>query len=59
MALYLGNDEIKRKVISNNIIYSFKLFTEIIMTNGVRLLSSDNYTLKDSNGLYLTVKGDN
>ena len=44
MGLYLGNSE-NLKVNLNNTI-----------TNGIRLLSSDNYTLKDSNGLYLTVK---
>lgn len=55
MSLYLGNSE-KLKVNLNNIIYRFKLFSENPITNGIRLLSSDNYTLKDSNGLYLTVK---
>ena len=59
MALYLGGDEIKRKVILNNIVYYFKLFTSTPMTNGIRLLSSDNYTLKDTDGLYLTAKEDN
>lgn len=55
MGLYLGNSE-KLKVNLNNVIYRFNLFAEIPITNGIRLLSSDNYTLKDSNGLYLTVK---
>lgn len=55
MGLYLGNSE-NLKVNLNNIIYHFNLFAEIPITNGIRLLSSDNYTLKDSNGLYLTVK---
>lgn len=59
MALYLGSDKINRKVILNNIEYCFRLFTKTPMTNGIRLLSSDDYTLKDSNGLYLTVKEDN
>ena len=55
MGLYLGNSE-KLKVNLNNVIYRFNLFSENPITNGIRLLSSDNYTLKDSNGLYLTVK---
>ena len=55
MSLYLGNSK-KLKVNLNNIIYRFKLFSENPITKGIRLLSSDNYTLKDSNGLYLTVK---
>ena len=55
MSLYLGNSE-KLKVNLNNAIYSFKSFSENPITNGIRLLSSDNYTLKDFNGIYLTVK---
>ena len=55
MSLYLGNSE-KLKVNLNNIIYRFMLFSKNPITNGIRLLSFDNYTLKDSNGLYLTVK---
>lgn len=55
MSLYLGNSE-KLEVNLNNIIYRFKLFSENPITNGIRLLSSDNYILKDSNGLYLTIK---
>ena len=54
MSLYLGNSK-KLKVNLNNIIYRIKLFYENPITNGIRLLSSDNYTLKDSNGLYLTI----
>lgn len=55
MSLYLGNSE-KLKVNLNNVIYRFMLFSKNPITNGIRLLSSDNYTLKDSNGLYLTIK---
>lgn len=55
MSLYLGNSK-KLEVNLNNIIYRFKLFSENPITNGIRLLSSDNYILKDSNGLYLTIK---
>lgn len=55
MSLYLGNSK-KLKVNLNNVIYRFMLFSKNPITNGIRLLSSDNYTLKDSNGLYLTIK---
>ena len=55
MSLYLGNSK-KLKVNLNNVIYRFMLFSKNPITNGIRLLSSDNYTLKDSNGIYLTVK---
>lgn len=55
MALYLGNS-VKLKTSINNIIYRFNLFSETPITNGVRLLSLDEYILKDSNGLYLTAK---
>lgn len=55
MSLYLGNSK-KLKVNLNNVLYRFMLFSKNPITNGIRLLSSDNYTLKDSNGLYLTIK---
>ena len=55
MSLYLGNSE-KLKINLNNVIYRFMLFSKNPITNGIRLLSSDNYILKDSNGLYLTIK---
>ena len=55
MALYLGSSE-KLKVVSDNVKYGFNLYSKTPITNGIRLLSSDNYILKDSRGLYLTVK---
>lgn len=55
MALYLGSGD-KQKVVLNGAVYCLNLFTKVAITNGIRLLSSDNYILKDSNGLYLTVK---
>lgn len=57
MALYVGSEE-KRKVILDGVVYRFNLFTTAPITNFIRLLSLDNYTLKDSNGLYLTVEED-
>lgn len=57
MALYVGNSD-KQKIILNGVVYNFNLYTTIPITNFIRLLSSDNYTLKDSEGLYLTVEED-
>lgn len=55
MALYVGDKE-KRKVILDGVVYRLNLFTSTPITNFIRLLSSDNYTLKDSEGLYLTIE---
>lgn len=55
MALYLGSGD-KLKVVSDSVIYCLNFFSETPITNGIRLLSSDNYILIDSNGLYLSVK---
>lgn len=54
MALYLGNEKIKINI--NGIVYNLNLFSETLILNGDILLSSDDYILKDSNGLYLTTK---
>lgn len=54
MALYLGNNE-KLKININNIAY----YLNILSLKPVTLSSSDGYVLKDSNGLYLTVKSYN
>lgn len=54
MALYLGRDKIKINL--DGVVYYLNLFSKIPITNGVRLLSSNGYILKDSNGLYVTTK---
>lgn len=54
MALYLGSDEVDINL--GGILYRLNLFSEIPITNGVLLLSSDGYVLKDLNGIYLTAK---
>jgi hypothetical protein len=54
MALYLGTDKVQINL--NGIIYSLNIFSENSILKGIRLLSSDGYVLKDSNGLYLTAK---
>lgn len=55
MALYLGSSN-KQKIVLDGNTYFMNLFSKILITNGEVLLSSDNYILKDSNGLFLTVK---
>lgn len=54
MALYLGGNKIKINL--NGIVYSLNLFSSNPILNGVLLLSSEGYILRDSNGLYLTTK---
>ena len=56
MALYLGSSKTKLKVNLNGVAYYLNLFSKQPITNGIRMLSSENYILKDSNGLYLTIK---
>lgn len=55
MALYLGSSD-KQKIVLDGNTYFLNLFSKILITNGEILLSSDNYILKDSNGLFLTIK---
>lgn len=55
MALYLGSSG-KQTIVLNGVTYCLNLYASTPITNGVRLLSSENYILKDSNGLYLTTK---
>lgn len=57
MALYLGGNKVKINI--NNVKYSMKFFSETLITNGIRLLSSEGYILKDSNGVYITAKEGN
>lgn len=55
MALYLGSGE-KVKLNFAGLARSLNLFSGNLILNGVMLLSYNGYILKDSNGLYLTVK---
>lgn len=56
MAVYLGENRIKINL--NGIVYILNLFTTAPILNGIRLLTSENYVIRDSNGLYITVKED-
>lgn len=54
MALYLGGDKVKANL--NEVVYCLNLFTATLILNGIKLLSSEDYILKDSSGVYLTAK---
>ena len=54
MALYLGKNKVKVNL--GGVVYSMNIFTPTLILNGVMLLSSDDYILKDKYGVYLTVK---
>jgi hypothetical protein len=49
MALYLGSDKVKINL--DGTVYCLNMLVEPL----IRLLSSDNYTLQGSDGLYLVV----
>lgn len=56
MALYLGNDKVKINL--NGVVYNLNFASAMPIFNGVLLLSSEGYILKDINELYLTAKED-
>ena len=56
MALYLGSNKVK--VNMNEIQYSIHAVSTPINFEGVRLLTSDGFILKDKNGIYITAKED-
>lgn len=55
MALYLGSSN-KLKINLDGVVYCLNLYSTTPITNRIRLLSLENYILKDANGLYLTTK---
>ena len=52
MALYLGSN--KQKLYLDGVLREMNLYSQILITNGIVLISSDDFTLKSSDGLYLT-----
>lgn len=56
MGLFFGGEKVK--VALNGVSCNLKLFSSIPIVNGIRLATSDDYLLQDSNGMYLTVKED-
>lgn len=55
MALYLGNEKVKVNLDQHTL--HFNIYSPL-MVDGIVLLSTDNYILKDVNGVYLTTKED-
>ena len=54
MALYLGSS---KKIINiNGVPFNLHISKTAPTITGIKLLSFDNYVLKDSNGLYITAK---
>lgn len=60
MALYLGNSE-TLNINLDGVVYCVNLLLETPMESGIRLLTSEGFSLKNSSGLYLTIsdKGEN
>ena len=56
MGLFIGGT--KYKLIVGGNVCNLDVYTPTPITNGIRLLSSDDFILKDINNLYLTVKED-
>jgi hypothetical protein len=54
MALYLGNNKIQINL--NGVVYCLNIYSATPIINNIKLLSSEGYILKDSNGVYLTIK---
>ena len=54
MALYLGKDKVKINL--DGVVYKLNLLTDTSSATRCALLSSDNYVLKDINGVYLIPK---
>ena len=55
MGLYLGSGNQSLKIILDGVVYKLNLYSTAPITNGIVLISSDNYVLKDIDDQYLTV----
>lgn len=55
MAVYLGSSK-KLNINLNGIKYYFNFYSMAPIFSSAKLLSSEGYILKDSNGLYLIAK---
>jgi hypothetical protein len=54
MALYLGGQRVNVKLGSSDRLIEF--YSSTLITNGIRLLTSEDLLVKDSNGLYITLE---
>lgn len=57
MSTFLGNDKVR--VFIGGIEYNIEFYSENLITNGVLLLSADDYILQDTKGTYITAKEEN
>lgn len=55
MAIYLGSNN-KLKINMNGVVYHLNLYNVMPVINTIRLLSSDEYILTDSTGVFLIPK---
>lgn len=55
MALYLGSNG-RIKINLDGAVYCLNIYSKVPVVNGIRLVSSDGFILKDSKRLYLTTK---
>lgn len=56
MALYLGSEKLQINLVDG--VWRLAIPSPSPITNGIILVSFDNYILKDSNGLFLVAKED-
>ena len=57
MALFLGSSK-KVKANIEGVTYRLNWISDPLITNGIRLVSSDGYLFKDARSVYLTAKED-
>jgi hypothetical protein len=58
MAIYLGDSK-KLTIYFNGVVHSLEIYTKTAAADIIRLLSSDDFVLQDSRGIYLIAKEDN
>lgn len=56
MALYLGGEKVRIRI--DGAESKIEFYSENLITNGVLVLSADDYILQDVEGVYITAKED-
>jgi hypothetical protein len=56
MGIYIGSSKKHKISSSNGGIFRLNIPSSTPITNGIRLLTTDNYILQDKNGIYITAK---
>ena len=54
MALYLGSTRVQ--ITLDNVVYNVNSYSEKYITNSILLLSADDYTLQDLDGIYIVAE---